>query len=60
MAVLFISIGRMSGLAPTPNTVALLFAMVMAPGFYLHHVEVVDQDQLVAIYKRLSSSSACS
>jgi len=44
MALLFILIGRMSFLAPTLYNADPLFAMVIAPGSYLHHVEVADQD----------------
>jgi len=43
MAVLFISTGRMPFLAPTLDSADPLFALVMPPEFYLHHVEVTDQ-----------------
>jgi len=39
---LFISIGRMPFLTPTFDNAD--FALMMAPDFYLHHVEVADQD----------------
>jgi len=45
MAVLFIYIDRMPFLAQTFDNADRLFALVITPGFYLHHVEVVDQDQ---------------
>jgi len=44
MAALLIYIGWMPFLVPTLDNVDPLFAPVIAPGFYLHHVEVVDQD----------------
>jgi len=44
MAVLFISIGGMPFLAPTLDNADPLFGLVITPDFYLHHVEVVDQD----------------
>jgi len=45
MTVLFISIGQMPFLAPAINNADPLFALVIEPGFQLHHVEVVaDQD----------------
>jgi len=44
VAVLFIYIGQMPFLAPTLYNCDPLFALVMKPEFYLHHVEVVDQD----------------
>jgi len=53
LAILFMSIGRMPFLAQTLDIAYLLFALVIKPGFYLHHVEVADQDaltQLVAVY----------
>jgi len=31
-------------LVPSLDNAEMLFAMVILPGFYLHHVEVVDQD----------------
>jgi len=45
LAVLFISIDRMPFLAPTLDNADPLFALVITAGFYLHHVEVADQDQ---------------
>jgi len=44
MTILFISIGQIPFLAPTLNNADLLFALVITPGFYPHHVEVADQD----------------
>jgi len=44
MAVLFISIDRMSFLAPTLDNADPLFVLVTTPGIYLHYVEVVDQN----------------
>jgi len=44
MAVLFISISRMPFLAQVLDNLDLLLALVITPGFYLHHVEVADQD----------------
>jgi len=44
MAVLFISIGRMPFLMPTLNNADMLFSLWITTGFYLHHVEVADQD----------------
>jgi len=44
MAVLFISIGWMPFLEPTLHNADPLFALVMPPGVYLHHVVVADQD----------------
>jgi len=41
VAVLLLSIGRMPFMAPTTDNDDPLFTLVMAPGFYLHHVEVV-------------------
>jgi len=43
MAVLFIPVGRMPSLASTFDNADRLFAPVITPGFYLHHVEVADQ-----------------
>jgi len=40
IGVLFISSWRM----PTLDDTDPLFALVMKPGFYLHHIEVADQD----------------
>jgi len=31
-------------LAPSLDIVDLLFTLVVTPGFYLHHMEVADQD----------------
>jgi len=39
---LFISIGRMPFLTPTPDNAHSLFALLTTPGFYSHHVEGVD------------------
>jgi len=39
IAVLFISNGRISFLAPIFDSADPLFALMIAPGFYLHHVE---------------------
>jgi len=44
MAVWFISISRMPFLGLTLDNANPLFALVITPGFYLHHVEVADQD----------------
>jgi len=44
MAVMFFDIGRMLFLAPTPDTADPLFALAITPDFYMHHLEVVDQD----------------
>jgi len=44
VAVPFIFIGRMPFLAQTLDNADPLFAQMITPGFYLHHVEVVDQD----------------
>jgi len=44
MAALFIFIGWMSFLAPTLDNADWLFAVVIAPCFYLPHPEAVDQD----------------
>jgi len=44
MAVLFMSIFRMHFLAPTLANADPLFALVLIPGFYLHPIELVDQD----------------
>jgi len=40
VAVLFISIGQMLFLAPILDSADPLFALVITPGFYLHHVVV--------------------
>jgi len=45
MAALLIFIGRMPFLAPTLEDVDPLLALVITPGFYLHQVEVANQDQ---------------
>jgi len=39
-----IFIGRMPFMAPTLDNADPLFALVITTGFYLHNVEVVDQD----------------
>jgi len=44
MAVLFISIGQMPFLAPPIDDADPPFALVIATGFYLHHVELAKQD----------------
>jgi len=44
MSFLFISIGQMPFLAPTLDNAEPLIALVITPGFYLHHVKVADQD----------------
>jgi len=44
IAVLYISIGRMPFLVLTLDNASPPFALVITPGFYLHHVEVADQD----------------
>jgi len=44
MAVLLISIDRMPFLMPPFDNADPLFTLVITPGFYQHHVEVVDQD----------------
>jgi len=44
MANLFISIDRMPFLATTLANADPLYALVIISGFYLHHVEVADQD----------------
>jgi len=41
---LFTSIDWMPFLPPILNNANPLIALVIAPGFYLHHVVVVDQD----------------
>jgi len=40
VAVLFISIDRMPFLGPTVDNADQLFALVITPGFYLHHEKV--------------------
>jgi len=47
MTILFTSIGRMPFLTRTFDNAELLFALVKAPGFYLHHVQVADQDRAI-------------
>jgi len=44
MAILFISFGRMPILALTLHNADPIFALVITSGFYLHRVEVADQD----------------
>jgi len=44
MAVFIISVGRMLFLAPTLANLDPLFALVVTSSFYLHHLEMVDQD----------------
>jgi len=44
MAVLFISFRRMPFLTPTLDNADPLFALVITPGFYVHQVEVADQN----------------
>jgi len=44
VSVLFISIGRMAFLSPNLDNANPLFALVIIPAFYLHHVEVADQN----------------
>jgi len=45
MAVLFVAIGRMPFLTPTLGNADPLFSLVISsPGFYLHRIEVADQD----------------
>jgi len=57
MAVLFISIGRMPFLASTLGNADPLFAMVITPGFYLHHVGVADQDTTTgSLYAEFTSN----
>jgi len=43
-AVLSIFIDRMPFLEPSLDNADPLFALVITPGFYIHHVEVADQD----------------
>jgi len=51
MAVLIFSIGQTPFLSPTLDIADLLFALVITPGFQLHHLEVADQDPtIVSIY----------
>jgi len=53
MAVLYISIRWMPFPGSTPDKADPLFALVIAPGFCLHHIKVADEDptQLGAVYK---------
>jgi len=44
MAVIFISTGWMPFLVQTLDNADPLVALMVTPGFYLHHVEVADQD----------------
>jgi len=44
MIVLYISISGMTFLKITLDNADPLFALVITPGFYLHHVEVADQN----------------
>jgi len=44
MTVLIISILRMPFLVPTLDNAVSFFAMMITPAFYLHHVEMTDQD----------------
>jgi len=44
MAILFIFISRMPFLTPTLDNVDGHSALVIAPDFYVHHVQVADQD----------------
>jgi len=52
MAVLFIFIGGMPFLTTTVDNADPLFALVITPGFYLHHIKVTDQDpaSIIAVY----------
>jgi len=45
MTVLFISIGGMPFMATTLDIADSLFAIVITPGFYLHHVQMADRNQ---------------
>jgi len=44
MTILLISIGRMPFLVPALDNADPFFALVITPGFYLHPIEVADQD----------------
>jgi len=44
MAVLFISIDRMPFMAPTLENADPLFTLVITPGFYLHYIEVMNEN----------------
>jgi len=46
MAVWFISIDQMPFLAPTLNNADPLFALMITPGFYLHHEEMTNMGSL--------------
>jgi len=67
MAVLFIYIDRMLFMAPTLDNADPLFALVITPGFYLHHVEVADKDPAsgslyagnTGIYKGFTIATDC-
>jgi len=56
MEVLFISIGRMLSLVPVLDNADPLFALVIAPGFYLHQIEGANQDPASG---SLSIASVC-
>jgi len=45
ITIFVISNGWMTFLAPTFNNADPLFALVITPDFYLHHVKVADQDR---------------
>jgi len=45
MAVLFISIGRMPFRLPTLDNADPVYAPMITPCFYLHHLDVADQDR---------------
>jgi len=47
MKVLFISIDRMPFPSPTLDNGDPLFALVIGPYFYLHHIEVADQGPVI-------------
>jgi len=51
MGVIFISIGRMLFLASILDHADPLFALVITPGAYLQHIEVVDLDTASGILK---------
>jgi len=58
MAPLFIFIERMPFMGPTLDNDNSHFALRLKPSFYLHHVEVVDQDPTSAqLYKHNCSTS---
>jgi len=44
MTVVFISIGRTPFLVSTLENADQLFALMITPDVYLHHVEMADQD----------------